>query len=209
MPLLLGCAELAAQPLATAPKDKCIELGFSDGSKEFEECMIMLAPAAPQSVQPAQRPTPGPTAPNAARLTAVQSITKPQTQDAGENEYFYGFNLWSAGFYPEARQQLTKFVEQYPNHPRISFGRHFLGRAFLDDRKPEEAARWFLRNYQVDKTGYRASDSLLYLSSAMLTLGDKKRACIALREFVEVYAVEATGRLASEYLNLKQSLSCV
>jgi len=80
-------------------------------------------------------------APSASRLAAVQEIAKPQTADAGDDEYSYGFRLWNAGFYPEARQQLTKFVEQYPTHSRISFGRNLLGRAFLDDNLPEDAAR--------------------------------------------------------------------
>src|SRR3546814_10346763 len=34
-------------------------------------------------------------------------------------------------------------------------------RAFLDDGQTEEAARWFLRNYQADKQAARAGDSLL------------------------------------------------
>ena len=32
------------------------------------------------------------------RLAAVQAIAKPQTDDAGDDEYSYGFRLWNAGF---------------------------------------------------------------------------------------------------------------
>jgi TolA-binding protein len=112
-------------------------------------------PVSAAATTPA-RPAPAAASPSAERLAAVQAIAKPQTADAGDDEYSYGFRLWSAGFYPEARQQLTKFVEQYPTHARISFGRNLLGRAFLDDKLPEEAARWFLKNYQSDKNGARA-----------------------------------------------------
>lgn len=147
-------------------------------------------------------------APTPARLAAVQAIAKPQTADAGDDEYTYGFRLWNAGFYPEARQQLTKFVEQYPNHSRISFGRNLLGRAFLDDKMPDEAARWFLRNYQTNKNGERAPDSLLYLGKAMIAKGDTAKACIALAEFGETYPLIATGRLADEYKASLAQVKC-
>lgn len=155
-----------------------------------------LAPATPVS------------APSATRLAAVQAIAKPQTQDAGDDEYSYGFRLWNAGFFPEARQQLTKFVEQYPNHPRISFGRNLLGRAFLDDNMPKEAAQWFLKNYQANKAGDRAPDSLLYLGASMVAMKDTKRACIALAEFAETYPLIASGRLASEYQATRAKVKC-
>jgi TolA-binding protein len=153
----------------------------------------------PTAVAPTPVPAASAPAPTAARLAAVQAIAKPQTEDAGDDEYSYGFRLWNAQLYPEARQQLTKFVEQYPNHPRISFGRNLLGRAFLDDNMPEEAARWFLRNYQANKNGDRAPDSLLYLAQSMIALKDTRKACIALAEFGETYPLVATGRLADDY----------
>ncbi|AUX70654.1 hypothetical protein CHX26_15150 [Porphyrobacter sp. HT-58-2] len=173
--------------------------------------------AAAPAPAPAPAPTPAAAAPVAApavaapsptRLAAVQAITKPQTADAGDDEYSYGFRLWNAGFFPEARQQLTKFVEQYPNHARISFGRNLLGRAFLDDNMPEEAARWFLRNYQANKNADRAPDSLLYLGASMIAMKDTKRACIALAEFAETYPLIASGRLATEYQTNRAKVKC-
>ncbi len=176
--------------------------------------------AARQLPQPASTPAPTPApapalapaapiaAPSATRLAAVQAIAKPQTEDAGDDEYSYGFRLWNAGFFPEARQQLTKFVEQYPNHSRISFGRNLLGRAFLDDNLPEDAARWFLRNYQANKNGDRAADSLLYLGASMIAMKDTKRACIALAEFADTYPLVASGRLADEYQANRAKVTC-
>lgn len=157
----------------------------------------------------AATPPPAPVAePSAERLVAVQAIAKPQTDDAGDDEYSYGFRLWNAGFYPEARQQLTQFVEQYPDHSRISFGRNLLGRAFLDDNLAEEAARWFLRNYQTDKNGARAADSLLYLAQSMIAMKDTRRACIALAEFGETYPLIASGRLADDYQTSRAKVTC-
>ena len=152
--------------------------------------------------------TPAATGPSAQRLAAVQAIAKPQTDDAGEDEYSYGFRLWDAKFYPEAQQQLALYVEKYPRHARISFGRNLLGRAFLDDGKPRDAATWFLRNYQADKNGARAGDSLLYLAEAMIALKDTNRACIALAEFAETYPALATGRLSGQYEANRKKVTC-
>ena len=137
--------------------------------------------------------------PSAERLAAVQQISKPQSDDAADDEYSYGYRLWNAGFYPEAQQQLTSFVEQYPSHWRTTYGRNLLGRAYLDDGKPNEAAPWFLRNYQTNKQDARAPDSLLYLGETMIVLNDTNRACIALAEFGEEYPALASGRLSDKY----------
>ena len=168
------------------------------------------APSSPgASGSTATTPAPAAAArPDPARVAAVQAIAKPQTDDAGDDEYSYGFRLWDAGFYPEAQQQLTMFVERYPNHSRISYGRNLLGRAYLDDGKAKEAAPWFLRNYQADKAAARAGDSLLYLAETMIALDDESRACIALAEFNETYPALSAGRLKSQYDSNRAKVTC-
>ncbi len=162
------------------------------------------------SATPAPTPAlaPAAAAPSAERVAAVQGIVKPATEDAGEDEYTYGFRLWDAGFYPEARQQLSLFLERYPNHRMVSFGRNLLGRAFLDDGQPREAATHFFNNYQADKNGARAADSLLFLAEAMTALNDTSRACIALAEFGDTYPALATGRLKEQYDRNRARVSC-
>ena len=172
-----------------------------------------VATPVPVANRPAGQPQPQAQAqpvsqPDPARVAAVKAIMKPHTDDAGDDEYSYGFRLWEAGFYPEAQQQLTMFVEKHPNHARTSFGRNLLGRAYLDDGKPTEAAPWFLRNYQSDKNGARAGDSLLFLAESMIALKDTNRACIALSEFGETYPALATGRLAGQYATARSKVKC-
>lgn len=164
------------------------------------------APAA--SNRPAPTPAPAAARPNPARLAAVQAIAKPQTADAGDDEYTYGYRLWEAGYYPEAQQQLALFLEKYPRHARASHGRNLLGRAYLDNGQPREAATHFFENYQNDKNGARAADSLLYLAEAMTTLNDTNRACIALAEFSESYPALATGRLKEQYDRNRSKVTC-
>lgn len=146
--------------------------------------------------------------PSPERVAAVQAIVKPATGDAGEDEYTYGFRLWEAGFYPEAQQQLAMYVERYPSHRMVSYGRNLLGRAFLDAGNPRAAATHFFENYQSDGQGARAGDSLLYLAESMIALGDTRRACIALSEFGETYPALATGRLSTMYAGLNGRVDC-
>lgn len=172
---------------------------------------ITPMPAAVASTPTPSKPAetkPVATKPTAARVSAVEKIEKPQTGNAGDDEYTYGFRLWDAKFYPEAEQQLRLYVDKYPRDAKISYGRNLLGRAFLDDGKPRDAAPWFLQNYQSDKNGARAADSLLYLAEAMRQLKDTNRACIALAEFGETYATEAAGRLKAQYDATKSATKC-
>lgn len=153
-------------------------------------------------------PAKTPAVPSASRLQAVQAIEKPQTGDPGDDEYSYGYRLWEAKFYPEAEQQLKLFLQKYPKHARASWGRNLLGRAYLEEGNALEAAKWFVQNYQNDKNGDRAPDSLLYLAVSMKQLKDTKRACIALSEFSQTYSAEAAGRLKSLYDSTRDGLKC-
>lgn len=157
-------------------------------------------PAAPAAKQ---TPTPPED-----RVAAVQAIEKPQSGDRAENEYTYGYRLWEAKFYPEAQQQLLRYVEQFPRHRRMSYARNLLGRAYLDDGKPGMAAQVFVQNYQADPMGDRAPDSLLYLAVAMNRLKEPKRACVALDELNDKYPAVAKGRLAGEVARIRAGVKC-
>lgn len=169
---------------------------------------VTSTPAVSSTPTPVSATTPSASGPTPERIAAVQQVSKPQTDDAADDEYSYGYRLWNAGFYPEAQQQLTMFVEKYPSHWRTTYGRNLLGRAYLDDGKAQEAAPWFLRNYQANKQDARAPDSLLYLAETMIALRDTDRACIALAEFGETYPALATGRLSSQYERNVGKVSC-
>lgn len=178
----------------------------SDDTPSSSPLTVSAPTTAPQPT--ASRSIAQASGPSDERLARVQAITKPDSGDAGDDEYSYGFRLWNAGLYPEAQQQLQMFIDKYPSHWRTTFGRNLLGRAFLDDGKPSDAAPWFLQNYQADKNAARAGDSLLYLAETMIAIEDTQRACIALAEFSETYPALATGRLQSKYEANTGKVSC-
>ncbi|MDJ0978945.1 MAG: hypothetical protein QNI87_10450 [Erythrobacter sp.] len=208
----IGAADAASSPLETTTT--VAQDAVEDAAEAAEEPRAMTSNLAAMGAGPSvglteeAETTPQPQGPTPERLAAVQEIAKPQTSDAADDEYSYGFRLWDAGFYPEARQQLSSFLDSYPDHWRATYGRNLLGRAYLDDGKPEDAARWFLKNYQTDRTAARAPDSLLFLADSMIALDDTRRACIALAEFAETYPAVATGRLLERYQASRRKVTC-
>ena len=160
------------------------------------------------SANTAAMTSPAAAKPSAGRIAAVAAIDRPVSGDKAEDDYLYGYRLWEAKFYPEAAQQLKATVDKYPKGKRISYARNLLGRAYLDDGKPGTAAQVFFQNYQAEKTGDRAADSLLYLGVAMTRLKETGKACMALAEFADVYAAEAAGRLANQYTNARSAVKC-
>ena len=209
-------ARSVAAPVAAPAEEAAVEetemaeevVASEEPTEDDNATVSNLAAMRSGSGGAAVETTPEPAGPTDARLAAVQEITKPQSDDAADDEYSYGYRLWNAGFYPEARQQLSRFLEAYPDHWRVTYGRNLLGRAYLDDGMAKEAAPWFLKNYQADRTAARAPDSLLFLAQSMIALGDNRRACIALAEFAETYPAVASGRLMSRYQDNRAKVTC-
>lgn len=110
---------------------------------------------------------PAPARPTGARAEQLAAIQKPNGSDPAENGYLYGYRLWEAKFYPEARKELEAVATTYPNHRRASYAQNLLGRAYLDAGAPSLAAKTFFDNYSKNPKGERAPDSLFYLAQAL------------------------------------------
>lgn len=213
-------AALSASGAAAATENGAVtngNLNAMSGGAAAPKPAVVVTPAAvtptPAAVTPKPATpvaaTPKPAAnPSAQRLAAVKAVEKPATADAGDDEYSYGYRLWEKKFYPEAEQQLKLYLQKYPKHSRVSYARNLLGRAYLDEGNPREAASWFLQNYQAGKKGDRAPDSLLYLAESMRQLKDSNRACVAIAQFLNDYPAEAAGRLKAQYDATRAGVKC-
>lgn len=211
----LGLAASATDPATSAGSGPAPALAPATAPVATASPAPSASPTPAATASPAPRPvasTPPAAAPDASpsaqRLAAVRAVVKPQTDDPGDDEYSYGFRLWEGRFYPEAQQQLKLMIERYPRHARISYARNLLGRAYLDDGNAKEAGAWFLQNYQADKRGARAPDSLLFLAESMRRMKDTSRACIALAEFTDTFPAEAAGRLKSSFDQTRAGVKC-
>ena len=177
--------ELERKTVTSIPMPVEPDGGIGDGAGPL--------PAAPAPRPATATPTPAP----APAPSGASTVERPNTGDAGDDAYVYGYRLWNEGYYAPARTALQQMLKDYPTHSRASYARNLLGRAYLDDGQPRPAAEAFLKNYLDNRGGARAPDSLVYLAIATLQLGNKAKACEALEEFRLVYPQEASGRLSS------------
>jgi TolA-binding protein len=203
---LLEAQVAALRPAATAPAASAT--AATDGNLAAMTGGASVPKPAPSSGAGTPARPPAATGPSATRLAAVRAVPKPATDDPADDEYSYGFRLWEAKFYPESQQQLKLFLQKYPSHSRVSYARNLLGRTYLDEGNPREAASWFLQNYQDKKPGDRKPDSLLFLAESMRQLKDTQRACVALGQFASDFPREAAGRLNAQYDATRAGVKC-
>lgn len=172
-----------------------------------------LSAGAPPAITAVTGPATAPAKPaaspaNDARKAAVAAVERPDTSDAPEDAYLYGYRLWAAKFYPEAEVQLKSVIDKYPNHRRVSFAQNLLGRAYLDEGKPALASVAFYENYQKRPKGERAPDSLAYLGQALIQLKKPKDACKVYDEFDDVYGAAASAGLKDVVTKGRASAKC-
>lgn len=185
---------------------------------EMAEAQELPPPPEAKPVAPTPKPVtatpqpattkPAPTAASSARAAAVAKIEKPKTGDAFEDSYNYGYRLWEAKFYPEAQVQLEDTVKKFPTHKRLSFARNLLGRAWLDDGRPSQAAKIFYDNYKADAAGERAPDSLYFLGESLIKMDKLADACDVFGQLAKAYPAEAAGRLAPRVTEARKKAKC-
>lgn len=205
-------ATLTGQGEQTAFKLRQLEDAFTKYKADTDARLASAAaPPAITAGGTVAAPKPATTAPapvNEARKAAVAALERPESGDAAEDAYLYGYRLWAAKFYPEAEVQLKSVVEKYPNHRRASFAQNLLGRAYLDEGKPALASVAFYENYQKRPKGERAPDSLAYLGQALVQLKKPKDACKVYDEFDDVYGASASASLKDIVNKGRASAKC-
>ncbi len=165
-------------------------------------------PAATTTTKPATTSTKPAAKPSAARVAAVAAIERPETGDAFDDSYNYGYRLWEAKFYPEAKVQLQETVDKFPKSKKLSKVRNLLGRSWLDDKNPSTAVRVFYDNYKTDPRGERAPESLFFLGSALTDLNKTTEACKAFDQLETEYPTEAASRLTARLVAGRKRANC-
>jgi TolA-binding protein len=164
-------------------------------------------PAA-TTTKPAATSTKAAAKPSAARVAAVAAIERPETGDAFDDSYNYGYRLWEAKFYPEAKVQLQETVDKFPKSKKLSKVRNLLGRSWLDDKNPSTAVRVFYDNYKSDPRGERAPESLFFLGSALTDLNKTTEACKAFEQLETEYPTEVASRLTARLVAGRKRAVC-
>lgn len=148
------------------------------------------------------------TAASPARREAIAAVQKPDTGDAVEDQYTYGFRLWQAKLYPEAQAALKQVVDKNPTHRRASYAQNLIGRSYLDDGKPSLASIAFYDNYKKMPDGERAADSLFYLAQALQQLKKPSEACDVYAELEEVYPSRISASMKADITRGRAAARC-
>ena len=137
-------------------------------------------PVQPEEPAPVEEP---------AETEDAASATTPAAPaaDAAEAAYNAGYRLWEQKRYADAQRALTEVGKKWPKSRWASWANNLAGRAYLDDGKPEVAAKIFLDNYQGNRKGERAADSLFFLGQALVAAKRPEAACKAYAELEDVY----------------------
>jgi TolA-binding protein len=170
------------------------------------------SPVATEPARPTTRPTP--TRPGAAgtpvkptsvpanrdpaRGARLAAIEKPDTGDAAEDAYSYGYRLFQAKLYPEAETQLKQVVAQYPKHKRASYAQNLLGRSYLDDDKPSLAALAFYESYKKFPDGDRAPESLMNLAESLRALNKPAADICQVYDEVQKYGPKLSTKMKAD-----------
>jgi TolA-binding protein len=174
------------------------------------------APAATPAPRPAGSPTPAATTPAAtapatsaaARRARVEAIEVPQSGNAAEDAYLYGYRLWEARLYPEAQAQLQRVIQQYPTHRRASYAGNLLGRAYLDNNQPTLAVRAFYDNFHTRPSGERAAESMYFMGMSLIRLNRNPDACRTFEEFGRSYGATASAALKTQVATARGQAGC-
>ena len=138
------------------------------------------APRAPASSAPDDPSTARGTAPPAGVPTSSQTATLPPKTP--REQYARAFSLLEKRNYQEAGEGFSEFLKANPNDPLADNARYWLGETYYARGEYARSAEIFLENYEKNKTGPKAPDTLLKLGLSLSGLDKKKEACASFRE---------------------------
>lgn len=119
-------------------------------------------------------------------------------------------DAWAAGKFSDAYRTIERFLAAYPKAtPNSSKIKNYAG--FYQWKQVgnlQQAAAWFLQNYQNDPAGERAADSLLSLAHVMHEMGDVPRYCLSLKQLMVDYPFEAKYRLGPRVSIISKLATC-
>ncbi len=170
-----------AAPANTAPKytTKPPQTNTTQTAPPQEN--IILDTRKPQNVQPSTGNAAGKTG---GRLGTITQDPYPSSggPDHAAAAYENAFALLKGSNFDAAEKEFGTFLDQYPDHVLASNAKYWYGETFYVRGDYERSARIFAESYQQAPRGAKAQDNLLKLGMSLAGMGNKKDACVALRQ---------------------------
>ena len=105
-----------------------------------------------------------------------------------EERYRAALALLEAGDFDAAEKAFSRFLEDFPDHPKAANAAFWLGETYFFRQDYATAAAVYARNYRTyGPEAPRAPDTLLKLGMALAAIGDRERACQTFAELGRRY----------------------
>ncbi len=140
--------------------------------------------------------------------SAPKPKAAPPAPTSAEGAFQAAYALYQTKKYDEAETALQAFLTKYPNTPRASHARYWLGRTYMAQHLPAQAAKAYLENYNSLPKGARAPDSLLGLGGALVELKKPEQACEVYGELDAVYAAKLSTDQKAQLTRGRAAAKC-
>ena len=150
------------------------------------------------------KPAADPTKPASETAAAAKPV------DAVEAAYQAAYLNYSNQQYAKAETALADFVAKNPRSRRASHAQYWLGRTYMAQKLPAQAAKAFLDNYRNLPKGERAPDSLYWLGQSLMAMSPPQpaRACEVYDELTGAYGDKLSASLKGQVEKARVTAKC-
>lgn len=124
-----------------------------------------------------------------------------ETPPAAESIYKQAQSELNAGNTKKARETLTKFTEQFPEHKLAANARYWIGETYYQEKNYEQAVLEYQRVIEGYPGRDKVSAAMLKQAMAFKELGDAKSAKFVLKEMIDKFPTAEEIPTAKELLS--------
>jgi tol-pal system protein YbgF len=140
--------------------------------------------------------------------TTVDELTRkigltPQSKEVpvtADSVYMKGLETFKAGDMPAARDQFTKFIEQYPKHDLVANARYWIGETLYSEKNYEAAIVAFQDVIKNHPKQPKVPAAMLKQARAFKAINDAKSARYVLKKLIGTYPKSDEAKKARELL---------
>ena len=128
------------------------------------------------------------------------SLHGKEIQETAESNYNRALETYKTGNMPAAREQLTRFIDQYPKHELVGNARYWIGETLFNEKNYEAAIVAFQDVIKTTPQHPKASAAMLRQARAFKAINDPKSAKYVLKKLIELHPKSEDAKKARELL---------
>lgn len=138
---------------------------------------------------------------NEANTKLLAIVKAMETPPSAESVYKQAQEMLKAGDNRQARDLLTRFLDQYPNHKLSPNARYWIGETYYMEKNYEQAVLEYQKVIKEYPGKEKVSAALLKQAMSFRELGDLKSARFVLRELLDKHPGSEEAPMAKDLLS--------